>query len=242
MSFFSPEPKQKPKRLPRRTPLKTVPSGIGDEGIVGNWLFYYLKGGDHLHDFSPEDNHSTINGASWKDGRYGWALNFDGVDDYVKVADSPLISKSAHQTMVAWVKLESLPSDADVAVYYAGGESGPFSGLGINTDGTTQFQIRYGGTWYSATSSASLSTGKWYMLTGTLGGGGMKNYINASQDGSDSNTNYTDEAISEVRFACQWYTPVYLDGTMAIVQVYDVTKSGSWIKRRFERTRSIFGV
>jgi len=87
-NWYSPQPKQKPKRLPRRRPIKTVPSGLGDEGIVGNWLFYYLRGGDHLHDFSPYDNHGTLNGPVWKDGRYGWALEFDGVDDYVDCGDN----------------------------------------------------------------------------------------------------------------------------------------------------------
>jgi len=65
MNYYQPQPKQLPKRLPRRKPIKAVPSGIGDEGIIANWLMYYLKGGDNLHDFSPYNNHATINGAEW---------------------------------------------------------------------------------------------------------------------------------------------------------------------------------
>jgi len=63
VSYYSPRPKRSPICLPKWIPIKTVPSALGDEGLVANWLFYYLKGGDHLHDFSPKDNHGTINGA-----------------------------------------------------------------------------------------------------------------------------------------------------------------------------------
>ena len=109
MSWYSPKPRQLPKRLPRRRPIKAIPSGIGDQGIVGNWLFYYLKGGNHLHDFSGEGNHGTINGASWKDGRYGWALEFDGVDDYVDCGDNTGEGEGAI-TLSAWVKADSITS------------------------------------------------------------------------------------------------------------------------------------
>ena len=60
MSWYNPLPVGTPLELSRVFPAEVVPSGIGDEGIVGNWLFYYLKGGDHLHDFSPKENHGTL--------------------------------------------------------------------------------------------------------------------------------------------------------------------------------------
>jgi len=102
--WYSPQPKQKPIRLPRRHPLKTIPSGIGDEGIVGNWLFYYLKGGDHLHDFSPENNHGTIHGAKWTDEDLAsWALEFDGTDDYVEIGEIGL-EGATQFTIVGWLK------------------------------------------------------------------------------------------------------------------------------------------
>ena len=111
-NWYEPQPKQKPKRLPRRLPKKVIPSGIGDEGIVGNWLMYYLKGGDHLHDFSPKDNHGDIKGASWKDGRYGWALEFDGTDDEVDMGDIDAIDGLSECTMAGWVKANALNTDS----------------------------------------------------------------------------------------------------------------------------------
>ena len=107
MSWYEPQPKQKPKRLPRRRPIKVVPSGIGDQGIVGNWLMYYLKGGDHLHDFSPEDNHGTIYGAKFVDGRYGWALEFDGTDDYLSCGNDASLNITDTLTVSTWARFDS---------------------------------------------------------------------------------------------------------------------------------------
>ena len=64
-----------------------VPSRIGDRGLVANWLFYN-GAGDTLYDYSGKGNHGNINGAKWTDKEQaGWALDFDGVDDYVNIPD-----------------------------------------------------------------------------------------------------------------------------------------------------------
>jgi len=116
MRRYQPHPKWKPLRSPQRKPIKVVPSGIGDEGIVANYLFYYLEGGDHLHDFSPYDNHGTLTSSNtdrptWVDGRYGWALDFDGVDDYAKVPDDPSLDLTTSVMVMAWVKYDVVEAE-----------------------------------------------------------------------------------------------------------------------------------
>jgi len=106
--------------------MRGAPSGLEDEGIVANYLVYYLKGGTHLHDFSPYNNHATINGASWKEGRSGWALDFDGVDDYVEVPADPSLNIREFLTYGFWFYPRNLAS-------------GTFDGL-IN-GGNRQFEV-----------------------------------------------------------------------------------------------------
>jgi hypothetical protein len=55
-----------------------------DEGsIIGMWLFDEGKG-DVAEDSSGNGNHGTLmNDPKWVDGKFGEALSFDGVDDYV---------------------------------------------------------------------------------------------------------------------------------------------------------------
>jgi len=47
-------------------------------------------------------------GPVWVDGKYGYALNFDGVDDYVEVPDSDSLDITDEITLEAWVKSKSV--------------------------------------------------------------------------------------------------------------------------------------
>jgi len=241
ISYFSPKPKQKPKRLPRQRPLKTIPSALGDQGIVGNWLFYYLKGGDHLHDFSPYKNHGTISGAKWKDGRYGWALEFDGVDDYVNVPDDPSLDVD-EITLSAWIKPNNITpeqgilgrTDSDVQVYNFYSES---------NDDRVRFEIFVGGSGNPDLYTNALTNGQWYFLVLTYDGSVFKAYQNGELlNSDDSRSGALDSSTSPFHIG-NWYSgsPSF-DGTIAIVRLYKVAKSSSWISRRFEQTRGIFGV
>jgi hypothetical protein len=61
-------------------------------------------------DGSMSGNGGTlVNGASWiTAGRYGGAINFDGVNDYVRAADSTSLDLGRTGTVEAWVKLDTL--------------------------------------------------------------------------------------------------------------------------------------
>jgi hypothetical protein len=81
------------------------PVGITD-GSVAYWSFN--EGfGTTAHDSSGNDNHGTINGATWTDGRLGRALDFDGTDDYVQVPDSDSLDIQNEITIAAWIKPRS---------------------------------------------------------------------------------------------------------------------------------------
>jgi len=240
ISWYSPKPKQKPKRLPRRRPIKTVPSGIGDQGIVGNWLFYYLKGGDHLHDFSPYRIHGTINGAKWVDGRYGWALSFDGVDDYVKVPDSDSLDITDEITMTAWIKLTATDHQWSVCnkgIAYilfeadAGGTATPYCAVHI------------GGSWqlYDYGENADWFKGEWHYVVMTYDGSNVKTWIDGQLDQTYSQTGAIDTSTGWLGIGEDSVTTTrWFEGTISFVRIYSVAKSASWIKRRFERTKGIF--
>ncbi|MCS4541597.1 MAG: LamG domain-containing protein, partial [Euryarchaeota archaeon] len=62
--------------------------------------------GDFLKDFSGNDNNGTKYGPNWTAGKYGSALSFDGVDDYVKILDSDSLDFNGTEsfTITAWIK------------------------------------------------------------------------------------------------------------------------------------------
>ncbi len=81
-------------------------------GLVGYWSFDEGSG-TTAHDSSGNLNDGTIYGATWTDGKFGKALSFDGIDDYVAVPGSPSLNNiSDAVTIAAWVKLEQIPNEA----------------------------------------------------------------------------------------------------------------------------------
>ncbi|MCD6264017.1 LamG domain-containing protein [Candidatus Bathyarchaeota archaeon] len=61
--------------------------------------------GSTAYDSTLNGNHGTIYGASWVEGRYGYALSLDGVDDYVVVPDDPSLNVGTDDfTVSLWIK------------------------------------------------------------------------------------------------------------------------------------------
>jgi|LGVD01.1.fsa_nt_gb hypothetical protein len=56
--------------------LSAIVQAQSDDGLVAEWHFDEGSGND-----------GAIYGAKWVEGKFGKALEFDGVDDYVKVPD-----------------------------------------------------------------------------------------------------------------------------------------------------------
>jgi len=76
--------------------------------LVGLWLFNET-GGLKAYDLSGKNNHGTlINGPVWKPGKFGQALYFDGVDDYVSLLSPTSLDDIENQggggmTISAWI-------------------------------------------------------------------------------------------------------------------------------------------
>ena len=60
--------------------------------------------GTTLADLSGNGNAGTISGATWTTGKNGKALSFDGVNDWVTVADAATLDLKTGMTLEAWVR------------------------------------------------------------------------------------------------------------------------------------------
>ncbi len=76
-----------------------------DEGLVAYYSFDEGKG-NVLQDSSGNGNDGTIYGAKWVDGKYGKALEFDGINDYVDCehVSSLNFDNNANFTVEVWLK------------------------------------------------------------------------------------------------------------------------------------------
>ncbi len=80
--------------------IDKIPADLSD-GLVSVWKFDEGKG-DVAHD-SISNNDGTIDGASWVKGKFGMALDFDGIDDGVEIPDDPSLQLSEALTVACWI-------------------------------------------------------------------------------------------------------------------------------------------
>jgi chitodextrinase len=89
---------------PASATTSALPTGTG---LVAAYRFGEGTG-TTTADVSGNGNVGTlVNGAAWTTaGKYGGAINFDGVDDHVRVADSASLDLGSTGTVEAWVRLD----------------------------------------------------------------------------------------------------------------------------------------
>jgi len=246
--MYDPSPKFRPKVQPKVQPKVTVPSYIEENGQVGNWLFY-SGAGDRLYDFSRYGNHGDIIGPKWADGLYGWALDFDGVDDYVNMGNPPSLNPD-YITLLAWVMGRNFDGDTLKSVIekpytsftdpwhqyvlgYAHNTNKPYVGISV------------GGSLYDMDGATTLTNGNWYHLALTFDGSYLRLYVNGEEDSNSpvSASGTLDSYDTDFELGrISTDSGHEVDGIVKYARTYDRGLSATEISQYFENTRSIFGV
>jgi len=113
--------------------------------------------GTTTKDNSGNGNNGTlVNGPTWVDSRFGKALSFDGVNDYVGVANSSSLNPTSAITMEAWIKLSALNASKRII------RKASQWLLWFNASKQLEAIVVVGGSNVTATYTTLLSTGTWY--------------------------------------------------------------------------------
>ena len=139
------------------------------EGLVSVWRFDEGKG-DVAHD-SISNNDGDIDGAEWVEGKFGMALDFDGIDDGVTVPDHPSLQLPDALTVACWIYPRATIDHAGVCW------KGEMVGWGTNFNfriatvpgGLTWGTTAAGEDWF-ATSTALPDMEEWYFVCLTADG------------------------------------------------------------------------
>jgi len=85
--------------------------------IKGGWYLNEGSGG-YAADISSNNNQGTLTymdlGTCWVDGKYGKALSFDGINDYVNCGNASSLSLTDAITVEAWFRPHAWPAVASV--------------------------------------------------------------------------------------------------------------------------------
>jgi len=143
------------------------------------WIQMDARPGNIAYDLSRNNNHATIYGASWTRGKIGYALSFDGIDDYVDCGNDPSIRITGTEiTLECWVKFikainAHIISKAD-ACYMLGTFNDKAEMYLWTSDGVFTNRDVPGGT--------ILTTGVWYYLVDVYDGANIITYVNGRED------------------------------------------------------------
>jgi hypothetical protein len=98
------------------------------QALVAYWKIDEGEG-ERISDETKNCNDGAIHGPSWVEGKSGYALQFDGIDDYVEVPHSDSLDLES-MSFAAWIRLEEIggrqillekkvPEEGDRSLNYA---------------------------------------------------------------------------------------------------------------------------
>ena len=212
-----------------------------EEGLVGYWNFN--EGSD---DKSGNRNDGKTHGAEYVKCETGYALQFDGVDDYVSLGEGKgLMTETA--TYEALIKMNALPADTNVGGVIFQNYNGivgkdhlDLTGLFFGVRHTGQLHLRPhdGSRSYGVTSSKVLKIGEWYHVVGIIDGDKAQLYINGQPEGV-SKIAYSPPASCHPTIGCWTYASMPFNGLIAELKIYDRALSGSEILEHYQKTDNI---
>ena len=189
-------------------------------GLVAAYAFSEGVGASTA-DASGAGNNATVSGASWTgSGRYGSALGFDGVNDWVTVADHASLDLTTGLTLSAWVRPTST-SGSRLVMFKENGATFAYA-LYSSSGGRPMATIVTAGTQKKATASSALPVNTWTHLAMTYSGTRLLLFVNGVRSASKSTTGAMPNSTGPLRIGGTAVSPSqWFAGTLDELRVYN---------------------
>ncbi len=186
------------------------------DGLVAYWRF------DEGDGQTVHDTHHIVYSSNKGGSKYGNAISFDGVDDYVEVSDDDSLDITNAITIEAWIKSDNITGyhaiiSKALNPYELNIRSGHLR-LELHLgDGTTYFRAE--------TTSAWITPGVWHHVAGVRSGNTITLYV----DGKSKPVTYIDpqsdlsmpKTTSPVLIGARRSGQLYFNGTIDEVYIYN---------------------
>lgn len=226
-------------------------AGISGPSIVESGLILSLDAADKnsypgtgtvWKDLSGNNNNGTLtNGPTYNNSNCGF-INFDGVDDYISVPNSPSLQLTSTLTLSIWMYI-----------------TGPFSGRGLITKGPASSDYDYmmyltsnstNISFYKKNSSGTASftnppttnfINRWTNVVITFDGTNVVQYDNSVVFKTQAFVNSEIRtSTNPIRIFNSWSGAA--SGYVPIVQIYNRALSSTEVLQNFNANRSRFGL
>lgn len=181
-------------------------------------------------------------GSRWTIGKFGGAVNFDGLDDYISVPYNANLDPTSNISVSFWFK-PSQTIDTSLNTY-----KGILSKASSNTDSdndwvffwesTENGRIRFGTYGDNVqTTSNTWVAGKWYHIAATVSGGSTAYiYVNGVRDNYNSDTSVAGNAINgttntplNIGLARVASGDQYFNGSIDDVRIYNYARTAAQV-------------
>ncbi|HEC81506.1 MAG TPA: LamG domain-containing protein [Thermoplasmatales archaeon] len=222
------------------------------EGLVGYWSFDEGSG-SIAHDYSGNGNDGTIYGASWTTDTpsgNGYALSFDGINDYVDCGNDVSLNPENEITLAAWYKPVSFAGCGNSPIidkgYYTNTDPYYQYHLGVTGDNYHQppsyayaaflFHISADDTLYGVpTPDGFWTAGNWYHIAGTYDGSTVKLYVNGDLIDSVPASGTMQDYGKNVYFGRFTNKNAYTPGIIDEISIYNRALSASEIQQLYNQ-------
>jgi len=209
------------------------------KGLVLEFLMNEGEG-TVVYDTSGNGNHGEINGAKWVKLPNGkWVLEFDGVDDYVRVPYSDNLNIVGAITMVALVKPEKGTGQQAIIApagihrmysLYLRHEAGVDVGARMNINGTEYYVM-----------TGTVNYGEWNFIAAVFNGQKWVIYINEwKSPPTVATASYSRQnGAIYIGWCGDLFPPKYFNGLIAFVHIYNRALTESKIKTLYEMAKKL---
>jgi PKD repeat protein len=197
----------------------TEPPATSNNGLVAAYGFEEA-GGSTVADASGKGNHGKIKEAvRINSGRYGKALKFDGVNDWVTVNDSASLDLASSMTLEAWVYPQTTAGWRTVilkekwgdAVYYLDSSNdAKLPNSGINIAGVKEIQ-----------GATPLPLNQWSHLASTYDGQYHRLYVNGIEVAKRAQNGPIQQSDGALRIGGNKVWGEYFQGYIDEVRIYN---------------------
>ena len=192
-------------------PVTSLKAAYSFDGVTGT----------SVTDVSGNNNTGTISGAiAVAGGKYGGALSFDGVNDWVTVADSNSLDLTTGMTLMAWVNPAAISGRWRTVLFKEGGPGSMDYSLYAGEDNARPIGQVYIGGEQNAIGTATLPLGAWSHLAVTYDGAVLRLYVNGTQVATRSISGQVTPTTGALRIGgnniwAEWFT-----GSIDEVRIY----------------------
>jgi glucose/arabinose dehydrogenase/PKD repeat protein len=198
-------------------------------GLVAAYSFDEGTGAT-VADSSGTGNSGTVANTTWTtSGRYGNALNFNGSNALVSVADAPSLRLTNAMTLEAWV-FPAVVNRAWRDVIYKGDDNYYLEATSTRNPAVPVGGGRFGPAGTDVNGTASLPVNTWAHLALTYDGATLRLYVNGVQVGSRARSGNLVTSANPLQMGGDSIHGQYFTGTIDEVRVYNQARSATQIQ------------